>query len=67
MRPALGRATLLGALVAVASLAFATSALAVSGTPIKLAQPQRYGPPSVAVDSGGTAYIAWDNERNLGG
>jgi hypothetical protein len=48
-------------------LVFAASAFAVSGTPIKLAQPQRYGSPSVAVDSSGTAYIAWDNERNLGG
>lgn len=66
MRSTLGPVAL-GALVAIASLAFAASALAVSGTPIKLAQPQRYGPPSVAVDSSGTAYIAWDNERNLAG
>jgi hypothetical protein len=67
MRSTLGCAALLSALTAIATLAFAASALAVSGTPIKLAQPQRYGPPSVAVDSSGTAYIAWDNERNLGG
>lgn len=67
MRPALRRTALLGALTVAAALAFAASALAVSGTPIKLAQPQRDGAPSVAVDSGGTAYIAWDNERNLAG
>ena len=67
MRPTLRRTALLGALAMIAALAFATNALALSGTPIKLAQPQRYGPPSVAVDSSGTAYIAWDNERGLGG
>ncbi len=66
-RLALRRATLLGGLVAVAVPALAASALAVSGTPIKIAQPQSYDGPSVAVDSTGTAYIAWDNTKNLGG
>jgi len=44
------------------TLAFAASAWAVSGTPIKIAEPIRFGSPSVAVDSTGTAYIAWAHE-----
>ena len=67
LRPALSRATLLGALTAIAALAFAASALAVSGTPVKLAQPREDGPPSVAVAANGTAYIAWNNTKDIGG
>ncbi len=66
LRPALRRATLLGALTAIAALAFAASALAVSGTPVKLAQPREDGPPSVAVAANGTAYIAWNNTKDIG-
>ncbi len=65
MRPALGRTALVGALAAVAVLALAANALALSGTPIKVAEPVRYGPPAVAVDSAGTAYIAWSNTTGL--
>lgn len=67
MRPTLQRTALLGALTAVLLLALVASALAVSGTPIKLARPQESGPPSVAVDASGTAYVAWDNTKGLGG
>jgi hypothetical protein len=65
MRPALLRATLLGALVVIAALAFATNALAVSGTRIHVAELAHFGKPSVAVDAAGTAYIAWSNEVRL--
>jgi hypothetical protein len=65
MRPALGRAVLLGVLTAVAALAFATNALAVSGTRIHVAELPRFGSPAVAVDSAGTAYIAWPNGVRL--
>ncbi len=65
MRPALRRTILLGALTMVAVLAFSASALAVSGTTINIGTPYESGPPSVAVDSSGTAYIAWNNEKDL--
>ncbi len=65
MRPALRRAILLGALTVAAALAFTASALAVSGTPINIGTPYKSGPPSVAVDSAGNAYIAWANEKDL--
>ena len=65
IRSALGCTALLGALVAVAVLAFVANALAVSGTPIKIAQPQKFRAPSVAVDAAGTAYIAWVNYQEL--
>ncbi|MFI5003634.1 MAG: hypothetical protein ACHQE6_01350, partial [Solirubrobacterales bacterium] len=47
------------------TLAFAASALAVSGTRIHIAELPRFGSPAVAVDSAGTAYIAWSNEVRL--
>jgi hypothetical protein len=53
---------LAGGLTLSLTLAFAASAWAVSGTPIKIAEPIRFGSPSVAVDSAGTAYIAWAHE-----
>ena len=65
MRPALDRAALLGGLVAVVALVSAASAFAVSGTPINIGTPYDSGPPSVAVDSSGTAYIAWANTKDL--
>jgi hypothetical protein len=60
-------APIVGALTAVAMLVSAASALAVSGTTIKIGTPYESGPPSVAVDSTGTAYIAWANEKDLAG
>jgi hypothetical protein len=62
--PQLRRATLIGALAAaiMVMLAFAASALALSGSLIKVAEPIRFGSPSVAVDGAGTAYIAWPHE-----
>jgi len=65
MRPALRRTALVSALTAAVLLAFASSALAVSGTRIHVAELARFGNPSVAVDSAGTAYIAWSNEVRL--
>ena len=58
----LRRAFLAGGLTLGLMLAFAANALALSGTPIKIAEPIRFGSPSVAVDSAGTAYIAWAHE-----
>jgi hypothetical protein len=67
MRPAFRRASVIlpGALTVAAVLAFAASALAVSGTPINIGTPYSNEEPSVAVDSAGTAYIAWANTRDL--
>jgi hypothetical protein len=64
-KAALRRATLVGGLVALAALVSAANAFAVSGTPINIGTPYESGPPSVAVDSAGTAYIAWANEKDL--
>jgi hypothetical protein len=47
------------ATVFVLVFAFATSAFAVSGTPVKVGEPISNERPAVAVDSSGTAYIAW--------
>jgi hypothetical protein len=47
------------------TLALAANALAVSGTQINVGTPFESGPPSVAVDSAGTAYIAWANQKDL--
>ncbi|MGO8721544.1 MAG: hypothetical protein ACLQRM_02225 [Acidimicrobiales bacterium] len=58
-------ACLTGGLTLSLVLAFAASALAVSGTPINIGTPYESGPPSVAVNSSGTAYIAWNNEKDL--
>jgi hypothetical protein len=55
--------TLIFATIAV--LASAASALAVSGTSINVGTPFESGQPAVAVDSAGTAYIAWANTRDL--
>lgn len=43
-------------------LAFAASALALSGSVIKVAEPIHFGSLSVAVNSAGTAFIAWPHE-----
>jgi hypothetical protein len=61
MRPSLGRTVLLGALAIIAAFVFAANAFGLSGTPLKLGEGQSYGAPAVAVDSTGTAYIAWAN------
>lgn len=49
------------------TLGFATSAPALSGKPIKIAEPIRFGSQSVAVDASGTAYVAWPNETGSAG
>jgi hypothetical protein len=54
-----------GALVAFAALALAPSASALSGTPINIGTPFESGPPAVAVDSSGTAFVAWANTKDL--
>jgi hypothetical protein len=45
----------------------ATSAAALSGAPVSAGTPLESGPPSVAVDSSGTAYIAWADTKDLAG
>jgi len=60
-------ACLAGCLGVSLALAFAASALAVTGATIKVGEPVKYGSPSVAVDSAGTAYIAWSNTTGAGG
>ena len=52
---------LTGALVFV----LAADALALSGKPINAGTPLQSGPPAVAVDSAGTAYVAWANTKDL--
>ncbi len=64
-KAALRRVALLGGLVVLTALVSAANAFAVSGTPINIGTPFESGPPSVAVDSSGTAYIAWNNEKDL--
>ncbi len=64
-KAALRRAGLFGGLVALAALVSAANAFAISGTPLNIGTPYESGPPSVAVDSSGTAYIAWANEKDL--
>jgi len=58
-------ALLASALTAVVMLVSTASALAVSGTPINIGTPYESEHLSVAVDSTGTAYIAWANEKDL--
>jgi hypothetical protein len=65
MRPALRRTASLGALTVTAVLALALNAFAVTGTPINIGTPYSSGTPSAAVDSAGTAYIAWANTKDL--
>jgi hypothetical protein len=58
---------LLAALLAVlASVVLATGALA-AGKTVKVGEPFESGAPSVAVDSSGTAVIAWANTKDLAG
>ena len=58
---------LLALLVISAALLSATSAFALSGTTIKVGSPfEDLSPtPSVAVDSAGTAYVAWIDEEQF--
>ncbi len=63
--PARCRCGLVGALASVATLVFAANALALSGTAINVGTPYESGPPAVAVDSSGTAYVAWANTKDL--
>lgn len=54
--------TAIGVLACAVSAVFADSAFALSGATVKVAEPVRFGSPAVAVDSAGTAYIAWAHE-----
>jgi len=70
MPPMTQRGALIAACLAVAVLALAggaSSASALSGSPLKVAEPVRFEKLAVAVDSSGTAYVAWRNETDLGG
>ena len=49
-------------LAVVAVLVCAGSALALSGSAVKLGEGEFFGPPAVAVDSSGTAYVAWADD-----
>jgi hypothetical protein len=59
----LRRTWLLAGLVLCLTLAFATSANALTGSPIGIQELEFAGPPAVAVDSLGTAYVAWADEK----
>jgi hypothetical protein len=65
VRVALLRTTLLGVLATAVLLASASSALAVSGTPVNIGTPFSEEPPAVAVDAAGNAIVAWANTRDL--
>lgn len=60
-------------LLLAASLAIAPVAVAVagarpsSGAPIKIGSPGPIGRPSIAVDTSGTAYVAWPVRKDLSG
>jgi hypothetical protein len=56
---------LLGALTVAVVLASAVDAVAISGTPVNVGTPFESGPPAVAVDAAGTAYVAWANTKDL--
>jgi hypothetical protein len=64
---ALRRLTLAGALAGAAALIGATGAGALSGKPVKAGEPLSSAQPAVAVDSSGTAYVAWANTKDVGG
>jgi len=59
------RTALLSALTMAVTLAFAGSALAVSGTPINVGTPYDITALQVAVDSSGNAYVVWANDKDL--
>jgi hypothetical protein len=54
---------LLGAFGATAMLALASGATATA-TPVKVGEPLSDEAPAIAVDSSGTAYIAWADTKN---
>jgi hypothetical protein len=64
---ALRRLILAGFSAAAAALIGASGAAALSGKPVKAGEPLSSAPPAVAVDSAGTAYIAWANTKDVGG
>lgn len=47
------------------TLALATNALALSGTPVKLGEGQHFGPPAIAVTASGAAIVAWADEAAI--
>jgi hypothetical protein len=55
-----------GGLVLTVALTMATSATALTGTPLKIAGPVESGEQSIAVDGSGTAYLAWSDEGQPG-
>jgi hypothetical protein len=55
---------LVSALTAVGVLLSVGNAFAVSGTPIHVGEPLVNEKPSIAVDSSGTAYVAWANTHS---
>ncbi len=65
VRRPLARTALASAIAGALSLVLVASALAVSGKPINVGTPFQSGAPAVAVDSSGTAYIAWANTKDL--
>lgn len=65
VRLVLVRRTLVGMLTTAVVLASASSALAVSGTPVNIGTPFSEEPPAVAVDAAGNAVVAWANTRDL--
>jgi len=64
-RQALRRSALVTALVTAGVLAFAANAFATTGTPINIGTPYDIGALQDAVDSSGTAFIAWSNTKEL--
>ena len=60
------RTLLTGALTVVLALVLATGALA-AGKVVNVGTPFSSGPPSMAVDSSGNAFIAWANTKDLAG
>lgn len=64
---ALRRMTLAGTIALATPLIGASGAGALSGKPVKAGEPLSSAPPAVAVDSSGTAYVAWANTKDVGG
>lgn len=65
IRTAARRTATMVVLTAVAVLVPAANGLAAGGTPINVGTPFDSGPPAVAVDAAGTAYVAWANTKDL--
>jgi hypothetical protein len=66
-RSALARLAAVGVLTGVLVLVLAAGALAATGVRVRAGTPFESGPPAVAVDATGTAYVAWANTKDLAG